>query len=38
MAYSKKPLPKRVTIFEQEKLNRLKAIEYLKRIKESKSK
>lgn len=36
MAYSKNPLPKRVTIFEQEKLDRLKAIEYLKQLKLSK--
>jgi hypothetical protein len=36
MAYSKNPLPKRVTIFEQEKLNKLKAIEYLKQLKQQK--
>jgi hypothetical protein len=36
MSYSKNPLPKRVTIFEQEKLNRLKAIEYLKQLKQQK--
>jgi hypothetical protein len=36
MANSKNPLPKRVTIFEQEKLNRLKAIEFLKQLKQQK--
>jgi len=36
MAYSKNPLPKIVSIFEQEKLDRKKAIEFLKQLKQSK--
>jgi hypothetical protein len=34
MAYSKNPLPKRYTIFEEQKNNRQKAIELLKQLKE----
>ena len=34
MAYSKNALPKRFTIFEEEKNSRQKAIEFLKQIKQ----
>ena len=34
MAYSKNPLPKRLTIFEEQKNSRQKAIEILKQLKE----
>jgi hypothetical protein len=34
MAYSKNPLPKRLTIFEEQRNNREKAIEFLKQIKQ----
>jgi hypothetical protein len=34
MAYSKNPLPKRFTIFEEQRNNREKAIEFLKQIKQ----
>jgi hypothetical protein len=34
MAYSKNPLPKRLTIFEEQKNNRQKAIEILKQLKQ----
>jgi hypothetical protein len=36
MAYSKNPVEKRLSIFEQEKQSRLKAIELLKQLKEKK--
>jgi hypothetical protein len=34
MAYSKNPLPKRLTIFEEQKNNRQKAIELLTQLKQ----
>jgi len=34
MTYSKNPLPKRLTIFEHQRNNREKAIEFLKQIKQ----
>ena len=37
MAYSKNALPKRFTIFEEQKNSRLKAIEILKQIKQKKN-